>query len=169
MAFGRKPGAAAVAAAQAALDDAPARQESIREQIAHRQGQRDELAEDPAGYQQNEATIRELQAEHERLAIVVRRRERDLEEAERLAAHAEWQRSGRELVENGQTPRRRASSRFAAAVAETLAAAADLEQEEAKTKELEARYATLRPSDVDEWAWPGKTETRSSGRGSQTT
>jgi hypothetical protein len=144
---------AEVGAAQDALDAAAARQAEVLAEIGGRQAQRDALAEDPAGFQQNEAAIRDLEAEHDRLGLVVGRREQELDEAKRQAAHDEWQRSNRELVK-AYGARREATAAIGPAVAALAAAVASAELKRAEAQDLEERYRALTPNDVDEFAFP---------------
>jgi hypothetical protein len=80
-----------VDAAQAALDQEIAELEQHAEQLAAAHGRRPSLAGDPEAFARNEAEIARLSAEVERRRLLVARREEELEEARRQAAHAEWE------------------------------------------------------------------------------
>jgi hypothetical protein len=114
------------------------------------------LADDPAGFAENETAIASLQAELlRRREYVLPRREDDLRGAQANLAHAEWDDSGKALVA-AQKRRRERSAKVATRLSELCAEVAELAKERTSVAELEAEFRARIPAGVDDWAFPSE-------------
>jgi DNA repair exonuclease SbcCD ATPase subunit len=117
---------------------------------------RPSLADDPAGFAENETAVSSFQAELlRRREYVLPRREDDLIEARSKLAHAEWDQAGKALV-GAQKQRHEASVKVAGKLSELRVALDALMKVRASVEELEAEFRARVPSGASDWTFPAE-------------